>query len=137
MRLLTPRPGSTFAAFVDMSGFLFGATAMFATMYETQAILPTVCRAFDVSPSRAGLTIAVPVVAVAVAAWVWGFVSDRIGRRRSLIAASAMLILPTLAGALAPNFGTFLAMRARPCLCLHNEVTRRSEEHTSELQSQR
>lgn len=118
MRLLTPRPGSTFAAFVDMSGFLFGATAMFATMYETQAILPTIGRAFTVSPSRAGLTISVAVIAVAVGAWVWGPVSDRIGRRRSLIAASAMLILPTLACALAPNFGTFLAMRALQGLCM-------------------
>lgn len=118
MALLTPRPGSTPAAFVDMAGFLFGATAMFATMYETQAILPTIGRAFDVSPSQAGLTISLVGIAVAAAAWVWGPVSDRIGRRRSLIAASAMLAVPTLACALAPNFGTFLAMRILQGVCM-------------------
>ena len=118
MRLLTPRPGSTFAAFVDMSGFLFGATAMFTTMYETQAILPTIGRAFDVSPSQSGLTVSLAVIALAVAAWVWGPVSDRIGRRRSLIAASGMLVLPTLACALAPTFGVFLAMRILQGACM-------------------
>jgi YNFM family putative membrane transporter len=101
-----------------MSGFLFGATAMFAAMYETQAILPTIGREFAVSPSQAGLTISLVVIAVAVAAWVWGPVSDRIGRRRSLIAASAMLSVPTLACALAPNFGTFLAFRMLQGACM-------------------
>ncbi len=111
MASLTPRPGSTLAAFRDMSGFLFGATAMFAAMYETQAILPTIGRDFAVTPSRAGLTVSLVVIAVAVAAWIWGPVSDRIGRRRSLILASVMLAVPTLAGAFAPDFGTFLACR--------------------------
>ena len=101
-----------------MSGFLFGATAMFAAMYETQAILPTIGREFAVSPSRAGLTISVVVIAVAVAAWVWGPVSDRIGRRRSLILASALLAVPTLACALAPNFATFLAFRMLQGVCM-------------------
>ena len=114
----SPRSGSTLAALRDMSGFLFGATAMFAAMYETQAILPTIGREFAVSPSQAGLTISCVVIAVAVAAWVWGPVSDRIGRRRSLILASALLAVPTLACALAPNFGTFLAFRVLQGACM-------------------
>ena len=118
MALPAPRSGSSLAALRDMSGFLFGATSMFAAMYETQAILPTIGREFAVSPSRAGLTISVVVIAVAVAAWIWGPVSDRIGRRRSLIAASAMLAVPTLAVALAPNFGTFLAFRMLQGVCM-------------------
>src|SRR5438046_584717 len=40
-----------------MTPFLFGSSAMFATMYSTQAILPQLGRAFGVSPSRASLTI--------------------------------------------------------------------------------
>ena len=40
-----------------LAGFMLGAAGMFATMYSTQAILPELSRDFDVSPSRAGLTI--------------------------------------------------------------------------------
>src|SRR3954447_14407512 len=82
------------------AGFLFGASGMFATMYSTQAILPRLSRSFDVSPSAAGLTISVLVLAVAVGAWIWGPVSDRIGGRRSLLAASTIVVIPVVAGAL-------------------------------------
>ena len=101
-----------------MAGFLFGATAMFAAMYETQAILPTVGRDFGVSPSQSGLTVSLPVISVAIAAWIWGNVSDRIGRRRSLILSSSLLAIPTLAGAFAPSFATFLACRIAQGVCM-------------------
>ena len=45
-----------------------GASAMFANMYSTQAILPDVERGLGVSPAAAGLTITVVVLAVAPAA---------------------------------------------------------------------
>ena len=77
-----------------MSGFLFGAAGMFATMYSTQAILPELGRDFGVAPSTAGLTISVLVVSVAAGAWIWGPLSDRIGRRRSLLYSSALLVPP-------------------------------------------
>lgn len=101
-----------------MAGFLFGATAMFAAMYETQAILPIVGRDFGVSPSRAGLTVSLVVIVVALSAWVWGPVSDRIGRRRSLILASSLLAAPTLAGAFATDFWVFLACRILQGVCM-------------------
>lgn len=109
---------STLAAFRDMAGFLFGATAMFAAMYETQAILPTVGRDFEVSPSQAGLTVSMVVVSVGLAAWIWGPVSDRIGRRRSLVLSSWLLAIPTLAGAFAPDFWSFLACRVLQGICM-------------------
>ena len=101
-----------------MSGFLFGAAGMFATMYSTQAILPQLGKEFMVGPATAGLTISVLVVSVAAAAWFWGPLSDRIGRRRSLLWSSALLILPTIGVALAPNFGLLLAFRVLQGLCM-------------------
>ena len=57
-------------------------------MYSTQAILPELSRDFDVSPSRAGLSVSVVVLAVAAGAWAWGPISDRVGRPRAMRAAA-------------------------------------------------
>jgi len=93
-------------------GFLLGAAGMLAVMYSTQAILPELGRDFDVDPAEAGLTISVLVIAVALGAWIWGPISDRYGRKRTLVAASALLVPPTIAAALAPTFEALLAFRA-------------------------
>src|SRR5216117_2824906 len=77
-----------------MAGFLLGAASMFAVTYSTQAILPQLGRAFDVSPAEAGLTISVVVLALASGAWIWGPFSDRYGRKRSIVLASALLVAP-------------------------------------------
>ena len=91
---------------------------MFATMYATQAILPELARDFDVSPAEAGLTVSAVVVAIAAGVWVWGPLSDRIGRRRSLLAASMLLVAPTIGAALAPTFAVLVACRALQGLCM-------------------
>jgi YNFM family putative membrane transporter len=91
---------------------------MFATMYSTQAILPELSREFDVSPSRAGLSVSVVVVAVALGGWAWGPVSDRIGRARAMRLASWLLVPPTVCIALAPSFPVLLVLRALQGLCM-------------------
>ena len=88
-----------------MTAFLLGAAAMFAVTYSTQAILPELGRSFDVSPAQAGLTISVVVLALACGSWIWGPFSDRYGRKRTNVLASALLAPPTLGAALAPSFG--------------------------------
>jgi len=70
-----------------MAGFLLGAASMFAVTYSTQAILPQLGRAFHVRPSQAGLTISVVILALAIGAWIWGPLSDRYGRKRSIVLA--------------------------------------------------
>src|ERR1700675_2433085 len=92
-----------------MAGFLLGSAGMFATMYSTQAILPDIGRTFDVGPAGTGLTISAVVAAVAAGVWLWGPLSDRIGRRRSIIVASTLLVAPTIAAGLAPSFPALLA----------------------------
>src|SRR5712691_13225395 len=88
-----------------MVGFLLGTAGMFAVTYSTQAILPQLGRAFRVSPAEAGLTISVVVFALACGAWIWGPLSDRIGRKRSIVLASALVVLPTVGVAVSPSFG--------------------------------
>jgi YNFM family putative membrane transporter len=108
---------------VGLAGFLIGSSGMFAVMYSTQAILPTLSREFDVTPAEAGLTISVVVLALAVSAPVWGPLSDRIGRKRSLVLASALLVLPTIGAGLAPTFELLLVFRVLQGLCMPGLLT--------------
>ena len=101
-----------------MLGFLLGAAGMFAVTYSTQAILPELGRDFDVSPSRAGLSVSVVVLALAFGAWLWGPFSDRVGRRRSIVLASALVVFPTVGAAFAPDFAVLLVLRALQGLCM-------------------
>jgi MFS transporter, YNFM family, putative membrane transport protein len=94
------------------AALFLGASAMFANMYSTQAILPDVERGLHASPAAAGLTITVVVVAVAVGAWVTGPLSDRLGRARVMAAAAALICVPTALAGLAPNLPALLVVRA-------------------------
>ena len=91
---------------------------MFATMYSTQAILPELSREFDIGPSQAGLSVSTAVLALALGAWLWGPLSDRIGRPRAIRLASWLLVAPTLGVALAPTFSLLLVCRALQGLCM-------------------
>ena len=91
---------------------------MFATVYSTQAILPTLGREFGVGAAQTGLTISVVVVAMAVGAWIWGPLSDRIGRKRCLVLSSGLLVAPTVALGLAPSFALLLLCRLLQGLCM-------------------
>src|SRR3954467_8269376 len=106
-----------------LAGFLLGAAGMFAVMYSTQAILPELARDFDVSAAEAGLTVSVVIVVLAAGAWVWGPLSDRWGRKRTLVLASALVAVPTLASALAPSFEVLLVCRAMQGLCMPGLLT--------------
>ena len=106
-----------------MAGFLLGAAGMFAVTYSTQAILPELGRSFGVSPAQAGLTISVVVLALASGAWIWGPFSDRYGRKRSIVLASALLVAPTVGAALAPSFDVLLAFRTLQGLCMPGLLT--------------
>jgi YNFM family putative membrane transporter len=96
---------------------------MFAVTYSTQAILPQIGRTFHVSPAEAGLSISVVVLALAAGAWIWGPLSDRIGRKRSIVLASALLVPPTVGAALAPSFGLLLVFRTLQGLCMPGLLT--------------
>lgn len=106
-----------------MAPFMLGAAAMFADMYSTQAILPELGRAFSISDAETGLSISVLILALAGAAWFWGPLSDRIGRRRTLVLSSSLLILPTFLVAIAPTYPLLLAARVLQGLCMPGLLT--------------
>ncbi len=104
-------------------GFMLGAAGMFAVMYSTQAILPELSRDFDVSPAEAGLTVSVVVLSLAVGAWAWGPLYDRWGRKRSLVLASSLVVLPTVGAGLSPSFASLLVFRSLQGLCMPGLLT--------------
>jgi MFS transporter, YNFM family, putative membrane transport protein len=120
---VAPGPIITAGRLGGMIPFLAGAAAMFATMYSTQAILPQLGAAFGVTAAATGLTVSTLIVALAAGAWIWGPLSDRIGRRRSLIIASGLLVAPSLAAAAAPTFLLLLAARIAQGLCMPGLLT--------------
>ena len=92
---------------------LFLAPAfIFANMYTTQAILPVLSRDFHISAPAAGLTVSLLVLAVAIGSLFYGPLSDRIGRKRVMVGASFLVLIPTLLCAFAPNFAVLVVLRA-------------------------
>lgn len=89
-----------------------GTIVAYADMYLTQAVLPVLSAEFGVGAARAGLTVSVVVLAIAVASPFYGPLSDVLGRRRVMAGATALLGGMTLACAFAPTFGTLVALRA-------------------------
>lgn len=94
------------------AALFLGASAMFANMYSTQAILPAVERGLDASPAAAGLTITVVVAGVAAGAWVAGPLSDRHGRARVMAASAGLICIPTALAGLTPSLPALLVVRA-------------------------
>ncbi len=83
----------------------------FVNLYATQSLLPTLARDFETSLAHTGLTITLPLIAVALVAPFVGGVSDILGRRRLIVAASLLLVLPTLLAATAPTLTILVAWR--------------------------
>ncbi len=99
-------PGGT-----NTAVFLLGLSALL-TIYATQPLLPALAADLGVSATAAAWTVSATALGVAVAAPFAGAVSDRLGRRRVMLTAIAVLAGATAACALAPGFAVLLAARA-------------------------
>ena len=91
--------------------FLLGLSALLTT-YSTQPLLPALAADLGGSATGAAWTVSATALGVAVAAPFAGAVSDRLGRKRVMLAAIAATVLATLACAAAPALPALLAARA-------------------------
>ncbi len=80
-------------------------------LFATQAILPSLARAYGVSPSAMGLAVNASTLGMAFAGLAVAFFSRRIDRRMGIAASLALLAIPTTLLASAPDLGTFAALR--------------------------
>jgi len=104
----TERAGAAFA--LNLAVFAAGF-ATFVNMWCTQSILPQIAAAFHVAQARTGLVVTAPLVATALVAPVIGAISDRFGRKRLILGAAVLLVVPTVLVADAQNLPTMVVLR--------------------------
>jgi len=80
-------------------------------LFATQAILPSLARAYRVSPAAMGLAVNASTIGMAIAGLVVALAGRRVDRRVGVALSLALLALPTAALALAPDLTTFAALR--------------------------
>jgi predicted MFS family arabinose efflux permease len=91
---------------VGLIGFL-----TLVDLFATQAILPSLARAYRVSPAAMGFAVNASTIGMAAAGLIVALASGRLPRRTGVWIALALLAAPTLLLAFAPDLGAFTALR--------------------------
>ena len=109
---MTAHPGSPAAA-VLLRTTLIGLIAFLTVvdLFATQAILPTLARAYGVSPAAMGFAVNASTLGMAVAGIGVALLSRRVERRRGIVLSLALLAIPTSLLAVAPNLAVFTLLR--------------------------
>src|SRR5882672_10457890 len=99
---------------------VIGLTAFLTVvdLFATQAILPSLVRAYHVSPAAMGFAVNASTMGMAVAGLAVALLSRRINRRRGILISLALLSIPTALLAIAPDLTTFTLLRIGQGLCM-------------------
>ena len=89
----------------------FCAIGAFLHLYAPQAVLPMMAREYGVGAADASLIITAGTLAVAATAPFTGALSDVIGRKRLIVVAMALLLIPATMTALAPTLNQVIFWR--------------------------
>ena len=92
-------------------------------LFATQAILPSLTRAYQVTPAAMGFAVNSSTIGMAVAGLVVSLFSQRIDRRVGILISLALLSIPTALLAIAPDFTTFTVLRIAQGLCMASAFT--------------
>lgn len=86
-------------------------TLLLMNVYAPQALLPLLAQEFAVGTAQVGTVIGSTTLAVALASPAAGLLADALGRRRVMLGAFALLLLPCLLAASAHSFALLSAAR--------------------------
>jgi MFS transporter, YNFM family, putative membrane transport protein len=89
----------------------FCAIGAFLHLYAPQAVLPSMAQDFGVGAAEASLIITAGTLAVAATAPFTGALSDVLGRKRVIVVAMALLLIPATMTALAPTLDQIIFWR--------------------------
>jgi YNFM family putative membrane transporter len=92
-------------------------------LFATQAILPSLARAYNVSPAAMGFAVNASTMGMAVAGLAVALFAQRIDRRLGILVSLAALSLPTALLAVAPDLTTFTVLRVAQGLCMASAFT--------------
>jgi predicted MFS family arabinose efflux permease len=110
---------------VALRTFVIGLTAFLTLvdLFATQAILPSLTRAYGVTPAAMGFAVNASTFGMAVAGLGVAFFSKRIDRRWGILVSLAVLSIPTALLASAPNLTVFTLLRVVQGLCMASAFT--------------
>src|SRR5262249_51526383 len=80
-------------------------------LFATQAILPSLARAYGVTPAAMGFAVNASTIGMAAAGLLVGLMSRHFNRRRGIWVSLALLAIPTAALSAAPDLMSFTALR--------------------------
>jgi predicted MFS family arabinose efflux permease len=99
------RPARAVAAIVLCAVFAF------LTLYSTQPLLPMLTGVFHASKAMVGLTVSASTLGVALAAPIFGALTERLSRKRVIVGAAIAAAVPTLLAATSPGLHSLIFWR--------------------------
>src|SRR6266852_2040482 len=104
---------------------VIGLTAFLTVvdLFATQAILPTLTRAYGVTPAAMGFAVNSSTLGMAAAGLLASLFSRRIDRRLGILISLALLSIPTALLAVAPDLTAFTILRIAQGLCMASAFT--------------
>jgi MFS transporter, YNFM family, putative membrane transport protein len=104
---------------------VIGLTAFLTVvdLFATQAILPTLARAYQVTPAAIGFAVNSSTLGMAVGGLIVSLISERINRRLGILISLSVLSVPTVLLSLAPDLTTFATLRIAQGLCMASAYT--------------
>jgi YNFM family putative membrane transporter len=104
---------------------VIGLTAFLTVvdLFATQAVLPSLTRAYGVSPAAMGFAVNSSTIGMAVAGLAVSLFSVHIDRRTGILLSLVALSIPTALLAVAPNLTVFMLLRIAQGLCMASAFT--------------
>jgi Arabinose efflux permease len=92
-------------------------------LFATQAILPSLTQAYQVTPAAMSFAVNASTMGMAVAGLTVAFFSRQIDRRTGILISLCVLAIPTALLAVAPDITTFTVLRITQGLCMASAFT--------------